>query len=93
MNKMYKYLKEHAYVSENKHSNYQFELTEERAECIANKHNNIIKDLEEENKQLKNNWNKLKEYLEKSWAESQDIWFVKIINQIQELELESDIHE
>ena len=36
--------------------------------------------------QLKDNWNKLKEYLEKSWAESQDIWFVKIINKMQELE-------
>ena len=35
---------------------------------------------------LEDNWNKLKEYLEKSWAESQDIWFVKIINKMQELE-------
>ena len=52
MNKMYEYLKEHAYVSEYKHSNYKFELTKERAECIVNKHNNLIKDLEEENKRL-----------------------------------------
>ena len=40
----------------------------------------------EENKQLKDNWNKLKEYLESEWQESQDIWFVKIINKMQELE-------
>lgn len=37
-------------------------------------------------KKYKDNWNKLKEYLEKSWTESQDIWFVKIINKMQELE-------
>ncbi len=40
----------------------------------------------EENKQLKDNWNKLKKWLEKSWEESQDIWFVKIINKMQELQ-------
>ncbi len=32
-NDMYNYLKEHAYISKNKKSNYQFELSEERAEC------------------------------------------------------------
>lgn len=50
----------------------------------------IIKILFDENEQLKDNWNKLKEYLEKNWTESQDIWFVKIINKMQELEQESD---
>lgn len=40
----------------------------------------------EESKQLKDNWNMLKEYLEKNWTESQDIWFVKIINKMQEME-------
>lgn len=34
----------------------------------------------------KDNWNKLKEWLESNWEESQDIWFVKIINKMQELE-------
>lgn len=53
MNKMYEYLKEHAYVSENKHSNYQFELSKERAECIANKYNSLTEELQQENKQLK----------------------------------------
>lgn len=37
-------------------------------------------------KSYKYNWNKLKEWLEKNWEESQDIWFVKIINKMQELE-------
>lgn len=53
MNKMYEYLKEHAYVSEYKHSNYQFELTKERAECIANKYDSLTDKLQQENKQLK----------------------------------------
>ena len=44
----------------------------------------------EENKQLKYNWDKLKEWLESNWEESQDIWFVKIINKMQELEQGSD---
>ncbi len=93
MNEMYKYLKEHSYISQNKKSNYQFELSEERAECIANKYENLINDLQQENKQLKeelkytigivehnriiseknkeihqlkDNWNKLKEYIRKN---------------------------
>ena len=39
-----------------------------------------------ENKQLKDNWDKLREWLESNWKESQDIWFVKIINKMQKLE-------
>lgn len=45
-----------------------------------------IKQLQEENKQLKDNWNKLREFLENNWKKTQDIWFVKIINKMQELE-------
>lgn len=52
MNKMYEYLKNHAYISYNKKSTYQFELSEERAECIANKYDNLTKELQQENKQL-----------------------------------------
>ena len=44
------------------------------------------KELKEENKQFKDNWDKLKEWLESNWKESQDIWFVKIINKMQEIE-------
>lgn len=32
------------------------------------------------------NWNKLKEFLETNWKETQDVWFVKILNKMQELE-------
>lgn len=45
-----------------------------------------IEQLQQENKQLKDNWNMLKEWLESNWKKSQDIWFVKIINKIQEIE-------
>ena len=114
MNEMYEYLKEHAYVSENKHSNYQFELTKERAECIVNKHNNLIKDLQQENKQLKerieylersnnrredtileqrqkisdleDNWNKLKKQEIDRFNESQDVQFLDVLQDMQELE-------
>ena len=53
MNEMYKYLKEHSYISQNKKSNYQFELSSERAECIANKYENLINDLQQENQKLR----------------------------------------
>lgn len=48
------------------------------------------KELKKENKQFKDNWDKLKEWLESNWEESQDIWFVKIINKMQEIEQGSD---
>lgn len=83
MNKMYEYLKNHAYISRNKQSNYQFELSEERAKCIANKHNSLIKDLKQENKQLKNNWNKLKEIMEE---ETREYWDTNILEIMQKIE-------
>lgn len=54
MNKMYEYLKNHAYISYKKKSNYQFELSEERAKCIANKYDSLTYELQKENKELKN---------------------------------------
>lgn len=44
-------------------------------------------------KKYKDNWNNLKEFLEIYWKESQDIWFVKILNKMQELEQGSDSNE
>lgn len=46
-----------------------------------------------EYKKSKDNWNKLREWLESNWKESQDIWFVKIINKMQKLEQGSDSNE
>lgn len=48
--------------------------------------------VKDENKQLKNNWDELKEWLEEKWEVSQDIWFVKIINKMKELE-KGDIND
>lgn len=53
MNKMYKYLTEHNYVSKNKSSFRQKELSEERAECIACKYENLVRELQDENEKLK----------------------------------------
>lgn len=44
--------------------------------------NKIITELN----QYKDKWNKLKDFLEDNWKETQDIWFVKIINKMQELD-------
>ena len=64
MNKMYEYLEEHAYISKNKKSNYQFELTRERAECIANKYNNLCEEQDKEIERLNNIINELEKWLE-----------------------------
>ena len=45
----------------------------------------------EKHDKLLKNWNELKEWLEDNWKQSQDIWFVKIINKMEELEKESDV--
>lgn len=52
MNKMYEYLEEHAYISKNKKSNYQFELSKARAECIANKYNSLCEEKDKEIERL-----------------------------------------
>ncbi len=66
MNKMYEYLKKHAYISYNKKSNYQFELSEERAQCIANKYDNLTDKLQQENKYLEQQCKKQKEIINKA---------------------------
>lgn len=52
MNKMYEYLKNNAYISYNKKSTYEFELSEERAECIANKYDSLTDESLQKNKKL-----------------------------------------
>ena len=60
---MCEYLEEHNYISKNKSLSKQKELSIERAECIANKHNSLIEELQQENTQLKENWDKLEEWI------------------------------
>lgn len=50
----------------------------------------IIEELRQENQRLKNNWTKLNDFLEENWKDTQDVWFVKIINKMREIEKEDD---
>lgn len=61
-------------------------------ELIENKNLPIVK-LQQENKQLKDNWNKLKVYIKTEIPEDVFIdteWFVSILDKMQELEKGSD---
>lgn len=50
----------------------------------------IIEELRQENQRLKNNWTKLNDFLEENWKDTQDVWFVKIINKMREIEKEDN---
>ena len=61
------------------------------SQCINYKyyHNDCIENLEKQNKQLEDNWNKLKEYIKTEIPEDAFIdteWFVSILDKMQELE-------
>lgn len=45
-----------------------------------------IKVYEELIDELQSNWNSLREWLEENYKDTQDIWYVKIINKMNELE-------
>lgn len=56
----------------------------------------FIIELQEENSRLERNldkrvdaWQELEDFLEEKWQESQDIWYVKIINKMREIEDEN----
>lgn len=59
--------------------------------CLTPKASNLlvsdIKELQQENKQLKDNWNKLKEIMEE---ETREYWNTNILEIMQELEKGSD---
>lgn len=71
-------------------------ILKERIEYLErsnNRREDTILEQRQEISDLEDNWNKLKEWLESNWEESQDIWFVKIINKMIELEQGSDSNE
>ena len=77
---LYKYIKQ--LQQENK-------ILKERIEYLErsnNRREDTILEQRQEISDLEDNWDKLKEWLESNWEESQDIWFVKIINKMKELE-------
>lgn len=70
-------------LRENQELKNQLEATKE----VALKYLKNEIELKEKLQQRENkNWNELKEWLEDNWKQSQDIWFVKIINKMQEIE-------
>lgn len=69
------------------------------SQCINYKyyHNDCIENLEKQNKQLKDNWNKLKEYMIKEQTrivientDEDEFVYTDLLNKIQELEQGSD---
>lgn len=88
MNKMYEeYLKNHAYITYNKQSTYDFELSEERAKCIANKYNSLTCELQKENEELKKQLHEasltIQELIEK------DIWCPSNCEKLEKLQQEN----
>lgn len=72
-----------------KEESQKLQTTANNCKRLKEEYNKIQKAYEStfsDYQELKGNWNKLGEWLESNWEESQDIWFVKIINKIQELE-------
>lgn len=52
-----------------------------KKQCI-----DYINNLELENKKINDNWNKLLNFLEDQWTETQDIWYVKIIEKMKDMQ-------
>lgn len=52
-------------------------------------HNESI-DIQKENKQLKDNWNKLKEYAKEIISTDNELYGTDLLNKMQEIEKESD---
>ena len=82
------YLKDkniHFIECENWHNAYGYEKSQMKEDTI-----NYIEQLQQENKQLKDNWNKLKEQEINRFNESQDVQFLDVLQDMQELEQGSD---
>ena len=84
-------LKEQLLVAQTNEETFRLEM-EDITRALGLAEDTLFDDVKAYARSLKDNWNKLKEWLESNWKESQDIWFVKIINKMQELE-KSDSNE
>ena len=89
---MYEYLKNHSYISYNKKSTYEFELSEERAECIANKYDSLTGELQQENKILKDKLSKIETLIMNHNSDTGDIYY-KYNNRFLKSELKQRILE
>ena len=52
-----------------------------KKQCI-----DYINNLELENKKVTDNWNRLFNFIEDQWTETQDIWCVKIIEKMKDMQ-------
>ena len=52
-----------------------------KKQCI-----DYINNLELENKKINDNWNRLLNFLEDQWTETQDVWYVKIIEKMKDMQ-------
>lgn len=52
-----------------------------KKQCI-----DYINNLELENRKINDNWNRLLNFLEDQWTETQDIWYVKIIEKMKDMQ-------
>ena len=86
-NELEDYLYNHNYISNNKKSNYQQELSIERAECIIYKHDDIVK---KENAELFAENMKLKDKLEQQRKEYQET-YKDVREEIKELKQKNNI--
>ena len=68
-------------IKDNMYESYSSEV-ERMQKCID--------ELQQDNKQLKVNWNKLKQKMIDSFNESQDVQFLDVLQDMQELEQGSD---
>ena len=84
-------LKEQLLVAKTNEETFRLEM-EDITKTLGLDEDTLFDDVKAYARSLKDNWNKLKEWLESNWKESQDIWFVKNINKMQELE-KSDSNE
>ena len=80
------------YIKRLQQENQQLKLINKKYERLDNRNTRGFKIISvkpykiDELIKCEDNWNKLKEFLENNWKETQDIWFVKIINKMKELE-------
>lgn len=70
---------------ENKQLKENYEAVLKQRDDIVKNSTETIEKYQQKNKQLKDNWNNLNQWLENNWKQSQDIWFVKIINKMKEI--------
>lgn len=61
------------------------QLKEAKRSCDFVELNEMVENLEKENKKLKKQQKEFMTFLEDNWKETQDIWYIKILNKYKEI--------